>query len=85
MAAAPDRRASGAPAAEYKSHRRLSHCAASLRDPSQAHRSITDICFSYGFNSTSHFSRLFKERFGIAPRDYRSASQYAALRQDLVA
>jgi AraC-like DNA-binding protein len=66
------------PAGSISNHiwlRRLSHCAASLRDPGQAHRSITDICFSYGFNSTSHFSRLFKERFGIAPRDYRAASE----------
>jgi AraC family transcriptional activator of tynA and feaB len=54
--------------------RRLSHCAACLRDPGQVHRSITDICFSWGFNSTSHFSRLFKEQFGIPPREYRIAS-----------
>jgi AraC-like DNA-binding protein len=42
----------------YISRRRLAHCAASLRDPGQVHRSIIDICFSWGFNSTSHFSRL---------------------------
>jgi AraC-like DNA-binding protein len=51
--------------------RRLSRCAATLRDPRQAHRPITDICLSWGFNSTSHFSRLFKERFGLTPREYR--------------
>jgi AraC-like DNA-binding protein len=56
----------------YIRMRRLSHCAASLRDPNQAHRSITDICFSCGFNSTSHFSRLFKENFGVSPREYRT-------------
>jgi AraC-like DNA-binding protein len=54
---------------------RLNHCAAELRDPSQAHRPITEICFSWGFNSTSHFSRLFKEQFGCAPRDYRRACE----------
>jgi AraC-like DNA-binding protein len=53
--------------------RRLSHCAACLRDPGQAERSITDICFSFGFNSTSHFSRLFKEQFGLPPSEYRMA------------
>jgi AraC-like DNA-binding protein len=57
--------------------RRLSRCAASLQDPGQAHRSITDICFSWGFNSTSHFSRLFKEHFGVTPREYRTASEKA--------
>ena len=40
--------------------RRLIRCAEALRDPIQAHRSITDVCFSYGFSSSSHFSRLFK-------------------------
>jgi transcriptional regulator GlxA family with amidase domain len=53
--------------------RRLSHCAACLRDPTQADRSITDICLSFGFNSTSHFSRIFKEQFGLPPSEYRMA------------
>ena len=51
--------------------RRLIRCAEALRDPSQAHRSITDVCFSYGFTSSSHFSRLFKDRFGVPPVRYR--------------
>lgn len=53
--------------------RRLSHCAASLRDPTEADRSITDICFSFGFTSASHFSRLFHEYVGVSPREYRTA------------
>jgi AraC family transcriptional regulator, positive regulator of tynA and feaB len=40
--------------------RRLGQCAAVLRDPLHAHRSITEICFSWGFSSASHFSRMFK-------------------------
>jgi transcriptional regulator GlxA family with amidase domain len=52
---------------------RLRHCAADLRDPTQAHRTITDICFAWGFNSSSHFSRIFKGELGVAPRDYRAA------------
>ena len=57
----------------YLWHRRLVRCADELRDPSQAHRSITDICFFYGFSSSSHFSRLFKDRFGVPPVRYRLA------------
>ena len=53
--------------------RRLIRCAEVLRDPSQAHRAITDVCFSYGFSSSSHFSRLFKDRFGVPPARYRIA------------
>jgi AraC family transcriptional activator of tynA and feaB len=55
----------------YLWRRRLICCADALRDPSQVHRSITDVCFSYGFSSTSHFSRLFKDRFGVPPVRYR--------------
>ncbi len=56
----------------YLWQRRLIRCAEALRDPSQAHRSITDVCFSYGFSSSSHFSRLFKDEFGVPPVRYRA-------------
>jgi AraC-like DNA-binding protein len=62
---------------KYIRMRRVCHCAADLRDPRQANRSITDICFSWGFNSTSHFSRLFKEQLGVTPRDYREAFEWS--------
>ena len=55
----------------YFWQRRLIRCAEALRDPSQAHRSITEVCFSYGFSSSSHFSRRFKDHFGVPPVDYR--------------
>lgn len=29
--------------------------------------SVTDVCFSTGFENASHFSKVFKERFGISP------------------
>lgn len=32
---------------------------------------IGRVCFGLGFNSASHFSRLFKQAFGIAPRECR--------------
>ncbi|WP_162651174.1 GlxA family transcriptional regulator [Lentilitoribacter sp. Alg239-R112] len=35
--------------------------------------SITDIAFATGYVSSAHFSRDFREKFGIAPSDYRSA------------
>jgi AraC-like DNA-binding protein len=57
--------------------RRLSHCAASLRDSTQTDRSITDICFSFGFKSTSHFAHMFKEHRGVPPREYRTAFAHA--------
>jgi AraC family transcriptional regulator, exoenzyme S synthesis regulatory protein ExsA len=29
--------------------------------------SVTDICFTTGFENVAHFSKVFKERFGISP------------------
>jgi AraC-like DNA-binding protein len=59
---------------KYVWMRRLSQCAAALRDPTQAQRSISDICFAWGFNSTSHFSRVFKDQYGVPPTSYRLAA-----------
>ena len=32
-------------------------------------RSITSIAFEHGFNSSAHFSTMFRRKFGIRPRD----------------
>src|SRR5689334_19690309 len=34
-------------------------------------RSITDICFDVGYNSLSTFTRLFTQRVGLGPREFR--------------
>ncbi|HTL09976.1 MAG TPA: AraC family transcriptional regulator [Chitinophagaceae bacterium] len=39
---------------------------------------ITDICYTLGFESISHFSRVFKAEFGNSPTAYRSQSVPAA-------
>ena len=54
--------------------RRLEECARQLASPLWRERTITDIAFSWGFNSTAHFARVFKQRFGLAPSDYRRAA-----------
>lgn len=33
--------------------------------------SVTDICFSTGFENIAHFSKVFKERFGLPPSEFR--------------
>lgn len=55
----------------YILKRRLDKCAAALGDPLQASRSITDIAFGFGFNSLPHFCRVFRERFGSRPGEFR--------------
>jgi AraC-like DNA-binding protein len=59
----------------YILRRRLDECAARLADPQWRGHSITEIAFSYGFNSAPHFTRTFRDRFGISPREYRQQGE----------
>jgi len=56
---------------EYLRKCRLDACARQLTDVSYSHRSITEIAFGNGFNSSSHFSTEFKRAFGCSPRSWR--------------
>lgn len=51
---------------------RLERCAEALANPCLRHRSVSSIGFEHGFESASHFSRAFKERYRVGPRAYRS-------------
>lgn len=44
---------------------RLLHCRQELE--AHAGKTITDVAFSWGFSSSSHFSRVFRKCFGIVP------------------
>jgi len=57
---------------EYIKRERLRGCLLDLRDASLERQSITEIAFSWGFNSAAHFSSSFKKEFGLCPRDFRS-------------
>ena len=63
--------------ASYILRRRLHACMRDLKNPAMAHRTLTDIAFSWGFSSGAHFSRVFHEHAGLSPSDFRAA----ALRQ----
>jgi len=39
--------------------------------PVLAHRHVSEIAFAWGFNDLSHFGRVFREHFGMSPRDFR--------------
>ncbi|HEY0859012.1 MAG TPA: helix-turn-helix domain-containing protein [Albitalea sp.] len=63
--------------AGYVLRRRLEACRRSFDDPASAHRSITDIAFSFGFSNMAHFSRVFRSHLGLPPSDYRRAGAAA--------
>ncbi len=51
--------------------RRLDRCRRAFEDPAQAHRSISEVAYTWGFSDLSHFTRRFKSVFGCTPSDYR--------------
>lgn len=48
--------------------RRLERCHAALVEAG-GRRAITEIAFEHGFKNVSHFSRAFRDRYGMSPRD----------------
>jgi AraC-like DNA-binding protein len=64
--------------ARWIRHERLSKCAEDLRNPSFAHLTVAMIGERWGLPSASHFSHLFRERYGVTPREFRRGQQLAA-------
>lgn len=50
---------------------RIERCCEALAEQGQTKKSISEIAFEWGFNSSAHFSRLFKEQVGVAPTSFR--------------
>jgi acetamidase/formamidase/AraC-like DNA-binding protein len=55
----------------YVRERRLQRAWADLSKPAAAHQSISEIAYRYGFSDSAHFSRAFRHRFGLPPREFR--------------
>jgi AraC family transcriptional activator of tynA and feaB len=51
--------------------RRLEHCRRDLSDVAHLGHRVSDIALRWGFNDLSHFSRAFKARFNMSPRQFR--------------
>jgi transcriptional regulator GlxA family with amidase domain len=62
--------ATGTSPAAYKRAVCLKHSAEMLV---LSTRSVKEIAFAHGFRSVSHFVRDFKQAYGAAPRQYRTA------------
>ena len=59
---------------EYIWQRRLARCAEELRKADNLSRSITDIAYGWGFNSSSHFSKAFRAEYGMPPSLFRESA-----------
>jgi AraC-like DNA-binding protein len=63
----------GQPLMRWLWNSRLDRCHADLATPALATRSIGEIAFYWGFNDVAHFSRAFRQRFDVSPREFRGA------------
>lgn len=51
--------------------RRLEECRRQLADPADAHLTVGQIAAQWGIYDGAHFSRIFRNAYGISPREYR--------------
>lgn len=51
---------------------RLLGCKHVLESGAQTHRTISEIALQYGFSDSTHFSRVFRKKFGFTPRECRN-------------
>jgi AraC family transcriptional activator of tynA and feaB len=63
--------AEGTTASDWIWKRRLEKSRRDLADPLRACDSIAQIALACGFADFGHFSRRYKEAFGVSPRDDR--------------
>ncbi|GAB2930269.1 helix-turn-helix domain-containing protein [Micromonospora polyrhachis] len=61
--------------ARWIRHRRLERCRHDLADPLLAHRTLQRIASEWGFTDPAHFSRVFRNAYGISPKDYRATQE----------
>lgn len=68
-------RDSGTTVLKWVWERRLRAARNDLLDPSQQQSRISEIAFRRGFSDSAHFSRAFRNRFGISPTGLRERAR----------
>jgi AraC-like DNA-binding protein len=73
---------SGTTVLKWVWERRLRAARNDLLDPSQVQARISEIAFRRGFNDSAHFSRSFRNRFGISPTELRERAKQSKSGQE---
>jgi AraC family transcriptional regulator, positive regulator of tynA and feaB len=61
----------------YIWQKRLEKCLEELELGPRSGKTLTDIAFSWGFSSSSHFTHLFKKRYGFPPSAIQRQANHA--------
>jgi AraC family transcriptional regulator, positive regulator of tynA and feaB len=70
----------GTTISDYIQHARLQNCRQELE--TQAGKTVTDVAYSWGFSSSSHFGRVFRKHFGIVPSAVQKAQRSGKSAED---
>lgn len=60
----------GTTVSQWILERRLERCRDALGARRDSRGVVKDVAFQWGFNDASHFSRVFKKRYGVTPLEY---------------
>lgn len=63
----------GVSASSWIRTQRLERCRDDLRSRAYRDCGIAEIAYTWGFTDPSHFTRVFKQHYGLGPREYREA------------
>lgn len=63
--------------ARFIRRRRLERCRRDLADPRLRNRAVQAIGWRWGFTDKAHFSRAFRDAYGMSPQSYREAQELA--------
>jgi len=63
----------GVSASSWIRTQRLERCRDDLRGRAYRDCGVAEIAYGWGFTDPSHFTRVFKQQYGVGPREYREA------------
>jgi AraC-like DNA-binding protein len=67
------------PVAYWIRRKRLERCRSDIENSALSTRSLSEIAFSWGFSDAAHFSRSFRNYYGMSPKGCRAAKQASAV------
>lgn len=68
--------------AQYIRQSRLELCRRDMANTIHQDLTISEICYRWGFNDLSYFSRIFRNQYGVPPRKFKESLVKAAVKKN---